>query len=143
MRGGEMEIVIGGDGGGRVLYCPLCARQGQQVRMREGKVLIRSPSAIAQPKLSLSLLQRSPLRALLRLRRVQRFLKRHERFFYSLYFSPYKQVTGYVCTEVQSHGLTRETYLKVLLGQATPATVREEMGEIQEVYRESLWAGLS
>ncbi|MCR4403738.1 MAG: hypothetical protein NUW06_00300 [Candidatus Acetothermia bacterium] len=138
-----MEIMIGGDGGGKALYCPLCARQGQQVRMEEGRVLIRSPSAIAQPKLALSLLQRSPLRVFLRLRGVQRFLRRHERFFYHLYFSPYRQVSGYICAGNPSHGLTRETYLKALLGQATPAMIQDEMGEIQEVFRESLWAGLS
>lgn len=138
-----MQIVIGGDGGGKVLYCPLCATQGEQARMEEGRVLIRFPSAVAQPKLALSLLQRSPLRAFLRLRGVQRLLKRHERLFYRLYFSPYKRVSGYICSGNPSHGLTRETYLKVLLGQATPAKVRDEMGEIQEVYREALWAGLS
>ncbi len=138
-----MEIRIDSNGGGRkALYCPLCGRQGQKVKMREGKVLIRSPSTLLEPKPLLRLLQRSPFGLFLRLRAGRRLLKRHERLFYRLYFSPYKQVNGYICEAVPSHGLTRETYLKALLGQATPATIREEMGEIQEVYREALWAGL-
>jgi hypothetical protein len=138
-----MEILIDSNGGKKVLYCPLCGRQGQKVRMREGKVLIRSPSTLLQPKPLLRLIQRSPLRLFLQLRAGRRLLKRYERLFYHLYFSPYKQVNGYICEAVPSHGLTRETYLKVLLGQATPAMVHDEMGEIQEVYREALWAGLS
>lgn len=139
-----MEILIDSNGGGKkVLYCPLCGREGQRVRMREGKVLIRSPSALLQPKPLLRLIQRSPLGFLLRLRAGRRLVKRHERLFYQVYFSPYRQVSGYICEEVPSHGLTRETYLQALLGQAAPMTVWEEMGEIQEVYREALWAGLS
>ncbi|MGQ9477682.1 MAG: hypothetical protein ACUVRH_04240 [Candidatus Bipolaricaulia bacterium] len=138
-----MEILSDSNGGGRkVLYCPLCGHQGQRVRMREGKVLIRSPSTLLEPKPLLRLLQRSPFGLFLRLRAGRRLLKRHERLFYRLYFSPYKQVSGYICEAVPSHGLTRETYLKALLGQATPLAVWEEMGEIQEVYREALWAGL-
>lgn len=141
-----MEILtdIEGNGGERkALYCPLCGQQGQRARMREGKVLIRSPSTLLQPKPLLRLIQRSPFGLLLQLRAGRRFLKRHERLFYRLYFSPYKQVKGYICEAVPGHGLTRETYFKALLGQATPAMVQDEMSEIQEVYREALWAGLS
>lgn len=138
----EIEIEIGGNGGGRVLYCPLCRQKGLKVKMREGKVLVRSSSSLLQPRPLLKLLQRRPLRGLLRLQAAGRLVKRHERLFYRLYFSPYKQVDGYVCEEVPSHGLTRETYLRAILGRATSAKIRDEMGEIQGAYREYLWAGL-
>ncbi|HIC95069.1 TPA: hypothetical protein EYP12_00395 [Candidatus Bipolaricaulota bacterium] len=138
-----MRLELGGNGKGKVLYCPLCARMGQRARMVEGKVLVRSSHAVLRPRLTLSFLKCSPLRSLLRLRPVSRFIKGHERLFYRLYFSPYKQVEGYICTAVASHGLTKETYLKAILGRATSTMVHEEMEEIQEVYREALWTGLS
>jgi hypothetical protein len=138
----EIEIEIGGNGGGRVLYCPLCRQKGLKVRMREGKVLVRSSRSVLRPRPLLRSLQRPPLEMLLRLRAVQRLIERHERLFYRLYFSPYLQVDGYICEEVPSHGLTRETYLRAILGQATSAKIRDEMGEIQGAYRETLWAGL-
>jgi len=110
--------------------------------MREGEVLIRSTRPVLQPRLLLELLKRWPFRELLNLRAVQRFIARHERWFYRLYFSPYRKVAGYLCEAVPGHGLTRETYLRAILGEAPPARIAEEMGEIQEVYRETLWAGL-
>lgn len=135
-------IEIGGNGGGKFLYCPLCKKKGQQAKMSEGKVLVRPSSSVLQPRLLLSLLQRSGLRPLLRVRAVQRLIKRHERLFYRLYFTPYRKVDGYVCEAAPSHGLTRETYLRAILGQAAPAKIWDEMEEIQEIYRETLWAGL-
>ncbi|MFQ6033705.1 MAG: hypothetical protein ACE5KR_02460 [Candidatus Bipolaricaulia bacterium] len=138
----RIELEIGGNGEGKILYCPLCRRKGQKVKMREGEVLVRSSRPVLQPRPLLELLQRPPLRVLLNLRVVKRFMEHHEQLFYRLYFSPYKQVEGYLCEAVPSHGLTRETYLRAVLGEAAPAKIAEEMGEIQEVYRETLWAGL-
>jgi len=138
----EIELEIGGNGEGKVLYCPLCRRKGQKVKMREGEVLVRSSRPVLRPRLLLELLQRPPLRVLLNLRVVKRFIEHHERWFYRLYFSPYRKVVGYLCEAVPSHGLTRETYLRAILGEAAPARIAEEMEEIQEVYRETLWAGL-
>ncbi len=137
-----VEIEIGGNGGGKFLYCPLCRKKGLRVKMSEGKVLTRPSSSILQPRLLLSLLQRSPLRRLLRVRAIGRLVKRHERLFYRLYFTPYRQVDGYICEAAPSHGLTRGTYLRAILGQAAPAKIWDEMEEIQEIYRETLWAGL-
>jgi hypothetical protein len=138
----EIELEIGGNGEGKVLYCPLCRQKGLKVRMRVGKVLVRSSRPVLRPRSLLELLQRPPFKVLLNLRAVQQFIKHHERLFYRLYFSPYKQVEGYLCEAVPSHGLTRETYLRAILGEAAPARIEEEMGEIQQVSRETLWAGL-
>jgi hypothetical protein len=138
----RQAIEIGGNGGGKFLYCPLCKEKGQRAKMSEGKVLVRPSSSVLQPRLLLSLLRRSALRRLLGIRVVQRLMKRHERLCYRLYFTPYRKVDGYVCEAAPSHGLTRETYLRAILGQATSAKIWNEMEEIQEIYRETLWAGL-
>lgn len=139
----EIKVEIGGNGEGKVLYCPLCRQKGLKIKMREGQVLVHSSRPVLRPRFLLELLQRPPLGVLLNLRAVQQFIKRHERWFYRLYFSPYKKVAGYVCEAVPHHGLTRETYLRAVLGEAAPARIAEEMEEIQEVYRETLWAGIA
>lgn len=138
----EIEIEIDGNGGGKFLYCPLCRGEGLKAKMREGKVLIRSSRSVLKPRLLLALIERSPFGGLLNRRAVKQLVNGHWRLFYRLYFLPYLKVDGYVCEAAPSHGLTRETYLRAILGEAPRAIIRDEMGKIQEVYREYLWAGL-
>ncbi len=133
----------GGDGEERVLYCPLCRARGERVRMRPGKLLIRSPHVVLQPRPWFALLRRWRwLRWAVELPPVARLVARHERWFYRLYFAPYRRVEGYLCEAVAGHGLTRETYLKALLGRASPAAILSEMEEIQAAHREQRWSGL-
>ena len=138
----QLEVGTNGDGESKVLYCPLCRARGIRSRMHPGKVLIRAPHAVLHPRPWFTLLRRSPLRRLLAARLLQRLIARHQRWFYRVYFAPYRRVEGYVCEAVPSHGLTKETYLKAIIGNADPHDVLQEMEEIRKTYREYLWSGV-
>ena len=110
--------------------------------MHPGKILVREPHAVLRPRPWFGLLRRSPLRWLLRWRAFQRLIDRRQRWFYHVYFAPYRRVEGYVCEAAPSHGLTKETYLKAILGDAAPEAVLQEMEEVRATYREYRWSGM-